>query len=751
MFQSFKRSKYFQSGALVIQLSAVAANAIVPAQTVTLAPLNVNLSPVTANATVPAQTVSIAPLTIALSPVVANAVVPAQTVSLTPLNIGLSPATANATVPSHTVTLAPLSIALNPVVANAIVPVQTVSLGLPSTFMEWAADDNGYSYAENDNFTAWEAKGTASGTHRMSSDSTNPKYRASFANGLPAGELFGSEYWTDAVDGTTGFGFLHGANHAIAVMFYAKASTGSNQEILANNNESNAAPGFTLKIRNSDSQLVHFVSNGSATAQVFAIGAVNYGEWNTIILAYDGTNWRYKLNDGAIVTDAPDATLASSGTAHQTNLNIGRRTSTPTLNLNGYVTEVKLWDVNLTDAQIDTVRSDFVSKYSLGQKIISLSPVVANAVVPNQTVSLPSVTINLSPVIANAVVPSVTVTGGGGVISLTPVIANAVVPTHTVSFTALSIALTPVIANAIVPTHSVSLVIPQLTRYIVPSGATGAWASHVGEIAEWNGSSWVYHQPDEGMEVFVEDETAFYTYLSGSWVRGLSMDSAGNVGLGALNPTDPLTLTGNNDGGQADELALVNSGSSNNTGVGLRFVTGAASGGSIAKVVGRLTDATNVNGALVLQARLYNLIWDVGYLGQNQNTAITGRSPAMAIGHTAPTEILHVKAVQPTTTTDGYLFLEATNNAGLRLLADTDVTGPEWDLQVVASSGNLRILPGLTSTPLLELANTPGIGFFNTTPAAQQTVTGSRGGNAALDSLLTALANYGIIINNTTS
>lgn len=41
--------------------------------------------------------------------------------------------------------------------------------------------------------------------------------------------------------------------------------------------------------------------------------------------------------------------------------------------------------------------------------------------------------------------------------------------------------------------------------------------------------------------------------------------------------------------------------------------------------------------------------------------------------------------------------------------------------------------------------NTTGIGFFAGTPTAKQTVTGSRGGNAALQSLLTALAAYGLI------
>lgn len=42
------------------------------------------------------------------------------------------------------------------------------------------------------------------------------------------------------------------------------------------------------------------------------------------------------------------------------------------------------------------------------------------------------------------------------------------------------------------------------------------------------------------------------------------------------------------------------------------------------------------------------------------------------------------------------------------------------------------------------------IGFHNTTPIIKPSVTGSRGGNAALASLLTALANYGLITDSST-
>ncbi len=43
------------------------------------------------------------------------------------------------------------------------------------------------------------------------------------------------------------------------------------------------------------------------------------------------------------------------------------------------------------------------------------------------------------------------------------------------------------------------------------------------------------------------------------------------------------------------------------------------------------------------------------------------------------------------------------------------------------------------------------IGFYGTAPATKQTVTGSRGGNAALNSLCTALAAIGLITNSTSA
>jgi hypothetical protein len=50
----------------------------------------------------------------------------------------------------------------------------------------------------------------------------------------------------------------------------------------------------------------------------------------------------------------------------------------------------------------------------------------------------------------------------------------------------------------------------------------------------------------------------------------------------------------------------------------------------------------------------------------------------------------------------------------------------------------------------LNISNS-SIGFFGSYPVNVQTVTGSRGGNAALTSLIAALSAYGLILNNTTT
>lgn len=73
--------------------------------------------------------------------------------------------------------------------------------------------------------------------------------------------------------------------------------------------------------------------------------------------------------------------------------------------------------------------------------------------------------------------------------------------------------------------------------------------------------------------------------------------------------------------------------------------------------------------------------------------------------------------------------------------------GSRFDIRTSASQAlSLQYV----STKRFEI-DTNGIGFFAATPVAKPTVTGSRGGNAALTSLLTALANLGLITNSSSA
>lgn len=77
-----------------------------------------------------------------------------------------------------------------------------------------------------------------------------------------------------------------------------------------------------------------------------------------------------------------------------------------------------------------------------------------------------------------------------------------------------------------------------------------------------------------------------------------------------------------------------------------------------------------------------------------------------------------------------------------------------WSIAITSADGNLRLVR-LAGSGIINLAANvqlgSQVGFQGTAPIAKPSVTGSRGGNAALDSLLTALANYGLITNSTTA
>lgn len=80
------------------------------------------------------------------------------------------------------------------------------------------------------------------------------------------------------------------------------------------------------------------------------------------------------------------------------------------------------------------------------------------------------------------------------------------------------------------------------------------------------------------------------------------------------------------------------------------------------------------------------------------------------------------------------------------MLIDSGSGGSNVDIKAY----RFRVI-NYSDSSILHQFGVTGIGFFGGAQATKQTVTGSRGGNAALASLLTALAAYGIITDSTTA
>jgi hypothetical protein len=82
-------------------------------------------------------------------------------------------------------------------------------------------------------------------------------------------------------------------------------------------------------------------------------------------------------------------------------------------------------------------------------------------------------------------------------------------------------------------------------RYIIATGtATGTWVGKNTQIAEWNGSAWVFYAPAEGWTCFIDDEDKQYSFNGTAWVR---------TGGALQTVTAGAGLTG---GGQADTVTL---------------------------------------------------------------------------------------------------------------------------------------------------------------------------------------------------
>lgn len=89
-------------------------------------------------------------------------------------------------------------------------------------------------------------------------------------------------------------------------------------------------------------------------------------------------------------------------------------------------------------------------------------------------------------------------------------------------------------------------------RYIVGDSPSGAWTGHGNELAEWNGSAWVFTTPTTGFTVHVELPGIDVHYNGTVWISmGSSVDHSSLLNLGSGNPHGQyqlVSLKDNNNG-----------------------------------------------------------------------------------------------------------------------------------------------------------------------------------------------------------
>jgi len=108
---------------------------------------------------------------------------------------------------------------------------------------------------------------------------------------------------------------------------------------------------------------------------------------------------------------------------------------------------------------------------------------------------------------------------------------------------------------------------PDGARYIVPAGASGAWATAVGSIAAWQDDAWAFYQPAAGFCAWVIAEGRLAVYTGSAWAA-VSLDQSGaldgvrRVGINAgADDTNRLTVRARAslfDGEVADHRLVVN-------------------------------------------------------------------------------------------------------------------------------------------------------------------------------------------------
>ena len=81
-------------------------------------------------------------------------------------------------------------------------------------------------------------------------------------------------------------------------------------------------------------------------------------------------------------------------------------------------------------------------------------------------------------------------------------------------------------------------------RYIVPTGATGAWSGQAMAVAAWQDGVWTFYQPRDGWLAYATDENRMLTFEDGAW------------GLATVNVAIPALVGVNTSADAGNRLAV---------------------------------------------------------------------------------------------------------------------------------------------------------------------------------------------------
>ncbi|KQN78165.1 DUF2793 domain-containing protein [Devosia sp. Leaf64] len=74
--------------------------------------------------------------------------------------------------------------------------------------------------------------------------------------------------------------------------------------------------------------------------------------------------------------------------------------------------------------------------------------------------------------------------------------------------------------------------------FIVPTGATGAWAGHTSEIAAFQAGAWTFYDPSTGWQVFDKASNSLLVFSGTAWIA-LASTGSGLLQLGINSSADP--------------------------------------------------------------------------------------------------------------------------------------------------------------------------------------------------------------------